>query len=337
MVYKKVILNEFGDPDVLQVVTEDTLPEPPAGEVLVKVLAASATFTDTLVRKGIYYGFKEEPPLSPGYDMVGVVDKLGEGVTGLEVGQKVADLTVWGAYTEYMLRPADSLVPVPDSIAPADAVSMVLSYVTAYQMLHRTAKIKRGQTILVHGAGGAVGTALLQLGKLYDLKMYGTASASKKELVGGLGAVHIDYAKEDFVARLQAEGGCDAVFDFIGGDHFKRSFDSLRKGGILIPYGFYDDAMGKGGDSVPMTFMKVSLWNILPNGRKTSFYSITPLRKKNPDWFKEDLSALFALLAEGKIKPAIERRMKLEDAVEAHKLIEQAAVKGRIVLEVNES
>ncbi len=336
MSYKKVILNEFGSPDVLQVVTEENLPKPGAGEVRVKVLAASASFTDTLVRKGIYYGFKEEPPLSPGYDMVGVVDELGADVRGLDVGQKVADLTVWGAYTEYMLRPAEALVPVPDSLAPADAVSLVLSYVTAYQMLHRLAKIERGQTILVHGAGGAVGTALLQLGKLLDLKTFGTASASKKELVEGLGAVHIDYTKEDFVARMQAEGGCDAIFDFIGGDHFKRSFDSLRKGGILIPYGFYDDAMGKGGDSVPITFTKVALWNILPNGRKTSFYSIGDLRKKEPEWFKEDLGALFRLLAEGKIKPTIARRMKLEDATEAHKLIKQAAVKGRIVLMVNE-
>ncbi len=336
MSYKKVILNEFGSPDVLQVVTEENLPEPGKGAVRVKVLAASTTFTDTLVRKGIYYGFKEEPPLSPGYDMVGVVDKLGEGVTGLKVGQMVADMTVWGAYSEYMLRSADSLVPVPDSLAPADAVSLVLSYVTAYQMLHRLAKVQRGQTILVHGAGGAVGTALLQLGKLHGLKVFGTASASKQELVEGLGAVHIDYTKEDFVARMQAKGGCDAVFDFIGGDHFKRSFNSLRKGGILVPYGFYDDAMGKGGDSVPMTFIKVTLWNILPNGRKTAFYSIGDLRKKEPEWFKEDLSALFELLKEGKIKPAIEQSMKLQDAAEAHKLIEQAAVKGRIVLMVNE-
>ncbi len=333
MSYKKVILNKFGGPEVLQVVEEASLPEPGAGEVRVKILAASATFTDTMVRKGIYYGFKEEPPLSPGYDMVGVVDKLGAGVTGFNVGQMVADLTVFGAYTEYMLRPADSLVPVPDSVAPADAVSMVLSYVTAYQMLHRVAKVKRGQSILVHGAGGAVGTALLQLGKLLDLKMYGTASASKRELVERLGAVHIDYAKEDFVARMQAESKVDAAFDAISGENFKRSFQSLKKGGILVPYGFYDNAMGKGG-SVPIEFFSIALWNILPNGRKASFYSIGDLRKKNPEWFKEDLGALFDLLKVGKIKPAIERYMKLEDAKEAHELIEEAAVKGRIVLMV---
>ena len=335
MSYKKVILNEFGGPEVLEVVEEATLPEPGEGEVRVKVLAASATFTDTMVRKGIYFGFKETPPLSPGYDMVGVVDKIGANVDGFALGQMVADLTVWGAYTEYMLRPANSLVPVPAEVSPADAVSMVLSYVTAYQMLHRVAKVKRGQSILIHGAGGAVGTALLELGKLLDLKMYGTASASKRELVEGLDAVHIDYAKEDFVARMQAEGKVDAAFDAISGENFKRSFASLKKGGTLVPYGFYDNSMGKGG-SVPIDFMKIMLWNILPNGRKASFYSIGDLRKKNPEWFKEDLAALFDLLKAGKLKPAIERRMRLDDAKEAHELIEQAAVKGRIVLMVNE-
>ena len=335
MSYKKVILNEFGGPEVLQVIEEANLPEPGAGEVRVKILAASATFTDTMVRKGIYYGFKETPPLSPGYDMVGVVDKVGAGVSGLEVGQMVADLTVWGAYTEYMLRPADSLVPVPAGLDPAEAVSMVLSYVTAYQMLHRSAKVQPGQKILVHGAGGAVGTALLELGALLDLEMYGTASKSKHELVKNLGGTPIDYKSEDFLAQMQAIGGVDAAFDAIGGDNFKRSFKSLKKGGTLVPYGFYNQAMGRGGN-VAMEYMSVALLNILPNGRKASFYSIGDLRKKNPEWFKEDLATLFGLLAEGKIKPSIERRMKLEEAKRAHELIEQAAVKGRLVLMVNE-
>ncbi len=335
MSYKKVILKEFGGPEVLQVVTEEHLPEPDAGEVRVKVLATSATFTDTLVRKGIDYGFKETPPLSPGYDMVGVVDKLGAGVSGLNIGQMVADLTVWGAYSQYMLRPASGLVSVPAGLDPAEAVSMVLSYVTAYQMLHRVARIRRWQTILVHGAGGAVGTALLQLGALLDLTMYGTASAAKRDLVKGLGATHIDYAAEDFLRRVQAGGGCDAVFDFIGGEHFKRSFQALKKGGVLVAYGFYDNAMGKGGNVV-VDFAKVALWNILPNGRRARTYSIGDWRKKHPDWFKEDLAALFGLLAEGRVRPVIARRMKLEEAAEAHRLIEQAAVQGRIVLVVHE-
>lgn len=336
MSYKKVVLTEFGGPEVLQVVEENNLPEPGAGEVRVKVLAASATFTDTMVRKGIYYGFKETPPLSPGYDMVGVVDKLGADVTGFEVGQMVADLTIWGAYTQFMLRPTDALVPVPVGLDPVEAVSMVLSYVTAYQMLHRIAKVQRGQKILVHGAGGAVGTALLELGRLLDLEMYGTASKAKHALVKSLGGTPIDYINEDFLARMLAIGGVDAAFDAISGENFKRSFESLKKGGTLVPFGFYNQAMGKGGN-IPMSYLSVMLWNILPNGRKAAFYSIGDLRKKKPAWFKEDLATLFGLLKAGRIKPIVERRMKLEEARQAHELIEQAAVKGRIVLVIDEN
>ncbi|MCA9935027.1 MAG: zinc-binding dehydrogenase [Ardenticatenaceae bacterium] len=336
MGYQRVIMTEFGGPEVLQVVEEATLPEPAADEVRIRALATSACFTDTLVRKGIYFGLKKEPPFAPGYDVVGVVDKVGTAVSTFKVGQTVADLTVTDAYAEYICRPAASLVPVPDGLDPAEAVSLVLSYVTAYQMLHRVAKMQRGQTILIHGAGGAVGTALLELGRLLDLKMYGTASPSKHELIKQLGGIPIDYRREDFVVRVQADGGVDAVFDAIGDAYFKRSFDSLKKGGTLVAYGFYDNGMGKGG-SVPLEYMKVKLWNLLPNGRATHFYSIGDLRKKQPGWFREDLAALFDLLARGKIKPVIARRMKLEDAVEAHKMIEEAAVKGRIVLMVNET
>ena len=332
MSYKRIIITEFGAPDVMKVVEEAMLPEPAADEVRVKVQATSACFTDTMVRKGIYFGLKKKPPFPPGYDMVGVVDKVGADVTSFKVGQTVADLTTTDAYTEYICRAESSLVLVPDGLDPAEAVSLVLSYVTAYQMLHRTAKVQRGQTVLIHGAGGAVGTALLELGKLMELKMYGTASKPKHELVTRLGGIPIDYRSEDFVEKV-GTGRVDVAFDAIGGDNFKRSFKTLKKGGMLVAYGFYDNSMGKGGN-VPLEFMKVKLWDLLPNGRSAKFYSIADLRKKQPDWFRKDLATLFDLLAEGKIKPAIERRMRLEDAVEAHKLIENADVQGRIVLMV---
>ena len=149
-----------------------------------------------------------------------------------------------------------------------------------------------------------------------------------------LGATPVDYNTEDFVDVVQKLGGVDAAFDAVSGENFKRSFNALKKGGILIPYGFYDQAMGRGGN-VAIDFIKVALWDKLPNGKRTSFYSIGDLRKKHPDWFREDLAALFKLLKEGKIKPSIEQRMQLEDALKAHELIEQAAVKGRIVLMMN--
>lgn len=336
MSYKRVIITEFGGPDVLKIVEETAPPEPTSGEVRVRVMATSACFTDTMVRKGIYYDLKKKPPFSPGYDLVGTVDKLGVGVTKLKVGQVVADLTVSGAYSEYICRPESSLVPVPSGLDPAEAVSLVLSYVTAYQMLHRSAKVQQGQSILVHAAGGAVGTALLQLGKLLDLDMYGTASKSKHDLVARLGAIPIDYETEDFLTRIKGltNDGVDAAFDAIGGDNSKRSFKSLKRGGTLVAFGFYNNAMGKGGN-VPIEFMQLKLWGILPNGRSTTFYSIGALRKKHPDWFHADLTYLFNLLAESKIKPVIAERMRLDEATHAHELIEQAAVQGRIVLIVS--
>jgi NADPH:quinone reductase-like Zn-dependent oxidoreductase len=235
-----------------------------------------------------------------------------------------------------MCLPASRLVPVPQGLDPAQAVSLILSYVTAHQTLHRLAEAKPGQSILVHGASGAVGTALLQLGRLLGLEMYGTASKSKHELVRGLGATPIDYRSEDFVERIRAltGDGVDAVFDGVGGDNFRRSFEALKPGGILVAYGFYNTVMGKGG-SVPLDFLRVKLWNLLPNGRSTAFYSIAPLRKKRADWFRADLSQLFDLLAQGKVEPVIAERLPLTEAALAHERVEQGAVAGKLVLVAN--
>ena len=337
MSYKRIIIKEFGGPEVLKVIEESTLPEPKFGEVRIKVLVTSAAFTDTMIRKGKYPEVKEKPPFSPGYDMIGIVDKLGEGVTKFKIGQKVADLTVIGAYSEYMCLPESRLTLVPDELDPTEAVSLVLTYVTAYQMLHRYAKIKSKQQILIHGAAGAVGTAILQLGKLLDLEIYGTASKSKHELITGLGAIPIDYRNEDFVERIKTytNDGVDAAFDPIGGENFKRSFKTLKSGGQLVAYGFYNASMGKGG-SIFFDFLRLQLMKIIPYGRSASFYSIASLREKHPDWFSEDLTKLFDLLGQNKIKPVVGKRMSLTEAAMAHELIEKAAVPGKIVLIVSE-
>jgi NADPH:quinone reductase-like Zn-dependent oxidoreductase len=338
MGYKRVVITEFGGPEVLKLIEETKLPEPKPSEVRVKVLVTSAAFTDVMIRKGQYPDVKEKPPFSPGYDMVGEVDKLGEGVTHTKVGQRVADLTVTGAYSEYLCLPESRLTTVPEGLDPVEAVSLVLSYVTAHQMLHRVAKIKPGQRILITGAGGAVGTAMLQLGKLLDLEMYGTASKSKHDLIKQLGATPIDYQSEDITASIHRStpDGVDVAFDGVGGGSFKKSFSSLRRRGKLVAYGFSNVVLGKGG-SIPLGFMRVLLWNLLPNGRSTAFYSIGSLRKQHPDWFKEDLTQLLNLLAQNKIKPIIANRMPLAEASHAHELVERAEVQGKIVLNVSEA
>jgi NADPH:quinone reductase len=333
--FKRVIISKFGGPEVLKYVQEKALPEPGMGEVRIRVTAVSACFTDTMVRKGIYFGMKEKPPFSPGYDMVGIIDKSGSGSTLFKIGDKVADLTVTGSYTEYLCLPESRLTAVPDGLDDGEAVSLVLSYVTAYQMLTRMADLKEGQSILVHGAGGAVGTAALQLASIMNIKVIGTGSLAKKDLIIDLGAIPIDYKNEsirDRVNKLEPQG-VDAVFDAIGGKSFKTSFNLLKKGGILVPYGFYNNSTGQGGN-VALEFMQLKLWNILPNGKKVEFYSIGDMRKKHPDWFKEDLMELFEMLKAGKIKPVIAECLSLRDAEKAHRLIESALVKGRIVLKI---
>ncbi|WP_107037457.1 medium chain dehydrogenase/reductase family protein [Brumimicrobium mesophilum] len=335
MEYKKIIISEFGGPEVLKVVTEPKLPEPKEGQVRVKVSVTSAAFTDTLIRRGIYLGIKNKPPFSPGYDLIGTVDKLGEGVTDFQVGQKIAELTVIGAYTEYICLDVKTLVPVPDNLEDSESVSLVLSYITAYQMLHRSAKVKNGQTILIHACSGAVGIAILQLGQLMNLKMYGTASKSKHDFIKQYGAIPIDYKNEDFLEVLKKEepNGIDAVFDPIGGSYFPRSLKVLKKKGTLVGFGYQNSANGKDGNVV-LDFFKILFWNILPWKPSAKFYIISELHKKHPDWFKEDMSQLLNLLKDGKIKPEIGLTLPLSEAVKAHKLVEEGEIKGKIVLKV---
>jgi|APCry1669189070_1035195.scaffolds.fasta_scaffold00385_8 NADPH:quinone reductase-like Zn-dependent oxidoreductase len=333
MSYQRIIISRFGGPEVLNVTVEDDLPTPKDGEVRLKMLATSACFTDTMIRNGRYFGNTQKPPFSPGYDVVGVVDALGPGVTNLQVGQRVAELTVTGAYAEYLCLPASQCVPVPLTLDPAEAVSMVLTYITAYQMLHRIAKVQRGARILIHGASGAVGTALIQLGRLHDLEMYGTAAQANHDIVASLGATPIDYQHDDFVARMDAltPRGADAVFDAIGGRHFQRSWRCVRRGGILVAYGAYYAAIGKEGGAM-WSYTDLMIRNLWPNGKAAAIYSIASLKQKHPDWFREDLTELFELLEQSKIQPVIAHRLKLTDAAEAHRLLESRGVRGKIVL-----
>ena len=165
--HRRIIVTHYGGPDELRVVEEEC-PEPKDGEVRVKVLAAGVSLPDVLMREGIH---PETPrlPFTPGWDLVGVVDRAGDGVSGIEPGEFVAALPICGAYAEFVCLPRRELVPVPSGLEAAEAVSLVLNYVTAFQMLHRSAKVRPGQRVLIHGASGGVGSALLQLGTLFDL------------------------------------------------------------------------------------------------------------------------------------------------------------------------
>src|SRR5512140_2714481 len=237
MRHRRVIVTHYGGPDALRVVEEEC-PEPRAGAVRVRVMAAGVSLPDVMAREGIH---PETPPVpfTPGWDLVGIVDRLGERVSGFDEGQTVAAMPIHGAYAEYVCLPQEELVPVPPGLDAAEAVSLVLNYITAYQMLHRSARVGPGQRVLIHGAAGGVGTALLQLGRLAGLEMIGTCSARGASAVSALGGIAIDYQHQDFVEeihRLTSEG-VDAAFDSIGGTHIWRSRKALRAGGRVVAYG----------------------------------------------------------------------------------------------------
>ena len=198
---KRVVVDHYGGPDVLKVVEEED-PRPGRGEVRIKVLAAGVSFTDAQLRAGTYIGVPK-PPFTPGYELVGVVEEVGPGCTRLREGDRIGALTVWGADAERVCLPEADAVEVPEDLDPAEVVSLLFPYMTAYQVLHRIAEVKSGERVLVHGAAGRVGTAVLELGAVAGLRLYGTASARDRAAVERLGAEHIDYRNEDFVARLR--------------------------------------------------------------------------------------------------------------------------------------
>jgi hypothetical protein len=180
---KRVIVDHFGGPEVLRVVETDD-PRPGSGEVRVRVLAAGVSYTDAMLRAGTYLGVPK-PPFTPGYELVGVVEELGPGCERLRVGDRIGALTVWGADAERVCVPEVNAVEVPEDLDPAEVVSLVFTYMTAYQLLHRTAKVKRGEMVLVHGAAGRVGTAVLELGAVAGLRLFGTCSARDRAAVSG--------------------------------------------------------------------------------------------------------------------------------------------------------
>src|SRR6476661_1694449 len=231
-----VQVGRFGGPDELEVV-DAPLPTAGRGEVRVRVLASSVQYTDVLIRRHLYpQTMHRRPPFVLGYDVVGEIDQLGDGVSGLQLGDRVADLTVLGSNAAYRTLRADHLTRVPAGVDAAEAATLILSWTTAYQLQHRAARVQRGQRVLVHGAAGAVGQALLVLGRLAGLELWGTARGEHAALVRELGATPIDYQREDFTRVLP--GGFDVVFDGIGEDDYRRSFAALKPGGLLCAYGY---------------------------------------------------------------------------------------------------
>jgi NADPH:quinone reductase-like Zn-dependent oxidoreductase len=327
---KKVVITAFGDENKLAIV-EDDIPDPAAGQVQVAVEYSIVSGSDVNMRRGTY-PFQKKAPLTPGYSVIGKVRVNGEGCTRFHLGDRVACLSKYDGQAELINLPERFLVPVPDGADPKLAVALVLDWVTAYEMLHRAAKVKSGQRIFVHGLSGAVGGALLALGKLQGAEVCGTASPSKHAALRRSGAVPFDYADKTWIGAMQKQGGVDAVFDPLGFKSFDESFSILRKGGILVGYGMNLPGLSKAErPSDVSALMKLLARNLLFwSGKRTTFFGV----RRSSRNFTPDLTLLFQWLKSGKISVPIKASFKLQDIKDAHREYASSSRMGSIIIEV---
>ncbi|MDT8915240.1 medium chain dehydrogenase/reductase family protein [Amycolatopsis sp. PS_44_ISF1] len=320
------------------VVERGPVPSPGAGQVLVELEASGVSFAEQQMRRGRYY---DQPPFPfvPGYDLVGTVLALGEGAEPSLLGQRVAALVKVGGWASHVVLDADKLIPVPDGISAVDAETVVINGITAWQLLHRSARVHAGQTILVHGANGGVGSTLVQLARVAGVKVIGTASVRHHESLAEQGVIPIDYRTEDVPARVRelAPDGVDAVFDHIGGRSVIDSWKLLGRGGSLVAYGSASTKDYTGSKQWPVLklVLRLALWNAWPNGRRASFYNVWAGVRNTGAFYgrlRDDLAEVFALMSSGEVTAKTAAVLPFERITEAMRLAESGTVAGKIVL-----
>lgn len=333
MKFQSVVATRHGGPEVLQVVENDLRP-PSAKEARIKALAAAVCRPDISARSGnaLYNGtpLGQKTPFVPGYAIIGDVEAIGKDVVEVAVGDRVGALTVTGGYTEVLYWRSDRLIPVPGGLDPGEAVTLILNYLVAYQTIHRSVKAQTGEIALVIGASGGIGTALLQLGNVAGLKLYGIVSGGKLNTVEAMGAIPIDYGSENFVEVMrEAEpDGIDLVFDGMTQlDYVQGGLSLLRDGGRQVSYG---EPAGFG--ALGRVLGKMLTTNLSPNDKRHTLYGTSSYFLFNRQPFLEDWATLFDLLGERKIEPVIEARFPILKAAEANALLESGEVIGNVVL-----
>jgi NADPH:quinone reductase-like Zn-dependent oxidoreductase len=340
----EVVLPGKVEPSGLRVL-QRSLPAPAAGQALVRVESTAVSFAESAMRRGRYFG-QPAFPFVPGYDLVGVVESVGPDVDRALVGKRFAALTKTGAWATAAVLPAADLVAVPDGVSADEAETVTVNGLTAYRMLHHVAKVRAGQTVLVLGAGGGVGTLLAQLARHAGARVIGTASPRHYEALRELGVEPVDYRDPDVSARVRelAPDGVDAVFDHLGGASISRSYRLLNRTGTLVCYSI----ASKLDDRTPvlLSFMnaltKLTFWNYLPTRKHASFFDVWSGAGK-PDSAKReafrvrirtDLTHVFGLLRDGVLTAKIAARYPLTEAAAAMELSESAGrtTLGKIVL-----
>ena len=316
----EVVLPGIGAPETLRVRRREL--GAGAGQALVRMEATGVSFAEQQMRRGKYY---DQPafPFVPGYDLVGVVE------AGPDPGRRVAALTKTGGWASHVLLDAADLVPVPDGLDAVAAETVIVNGLTAWRMLHRSARVRAGQTIVVLGAAGGVGSTLLQLARDAGIRVIGVAGPAQQESVAALGAIPVDYRREDVPARVRelAPDGVAAVFDHVGGPGIADSWRMLARGGALISYGTAATKDVPGDPRLPVLKLlaRLTLWRLLPNGRRAEFFNLWAGRRRRERFRRElrtDLEHVFALMAEGRIHAQVAARFPLTDAAGALRFAE---------------
>lgn len=320
---KAIRVHKTGGPDVLQL--EDiALPAPGPGQLLIRNRAIGLNFIDTYFRTGLYPA--PQLPFTPGNESAGDVLAVGAGVTEFKPGDRIACVAGLGAYAEERIVPAAAAVALPDAVSYEAAASMMLKGLTAEYLLHRTYKVKPGDTILVHAAAGGTGTILCQWGKALGATVIGTAGSKEKaDLARAHGADHVIlYGEEDVAARIKeitGGQGCDVVYDGVGRDTFIASLDSLKPFGLLASFGNASGAVD--GVNLGILASKGSLYVTRP-----TLNTHTAKRETMVEMAKN----LFGAVSSGKVTVAINARFPLAEAAAAHRALESRGTTGSTVI-----
>lgn len=335
---KAIVISREGPPEVLEP-RDFPSPEPGPGEIRLRVRAAGINFADLMMRTGRYVG-APPVPFVPGYEVAGEVDKAGPGVTELKPGRRSLTAMASGGYAEFVLADAAGVAPIPDGKSFEEAAALPVNYLTAYHALYVLGNLRPKSRVLVHGAGGGVGSAAIQLAKLRGALVIGTASAGKHAFAKGQGADHmIDCRTEDFAARVREITGGRGVhlaLDPVGGKSFKASYACLTETGLLVAYGASAMA-GKGMNNAMRalaTFLASGFFSplrLMMDNRGVVGLHLGRLRAE-PELLAGEMAALVALWAEGKIRPHVDAAIPAERAAEAHRRLQDRKNLGKIVL-----
>lgn len=335
---KQIVMTKYGDKEVLRTKeTED--PRPGVGEVLIQVKAAGINFADILARRGLYPD-APKPPCVPGLEVSGVVEIVGSGVDSTLVGKSVLAGTRFGGYSDKVCVPVNVVFEFPESLNFEEAAAILVTYLTAYQLLIVMGALQKGESLLIHNAGGGVGLAALDIAKHVGAITYGTASASKHSFLKERGLDYpIDYRKQDFLSvikELTGGKGVELVIDPIGGESWKKSYKALRSTGRLGMYGVSTITESRMGGK--LKFLKLAMQMPWFNPVKLmiankSVFGVNLGRlgheeEKLRGWMQKILKGV----DEGWVRPYVDKVFPLEQAGEAHAYIEARKNIGKVVL-----